>query len=65
MWCAEGSIGLALVGGVAVKGGDLVDTLDIVKYEARRASKDVKGEFVSLLSCCLSIFLRGLEREGW
>ena len=39
MWCAEGSISQAVVYGVAVEGGDLVDTLDIVKYVARRPAR--------------------------
>ena len=65
IWCAEGSIGLAVVGGVAVEAGDLVDTLDIDKCEARRSSKDVEGEFVSLLSTIvLSEYLPQRFGEG-
>ena len=49
MWCAEGSIGQAVVDGVAVEGGDLVDTLDIVKCEARRPARTWRGSLSASL----------------
>ena len=42
---------------VVMSGGEVVFVL------VRRPRKDYE-EFVSLMSCCRSIFFRGLEREG-
>ena len=65
----ERSVGLAVVGRVAVKAGNLVDSVRsggvVVFFLVRRSRKDVEEEFVTLMSCCLSIFFRGLERVGW
>ena len=68
IWCPEGPIGLAVVGGVAVEAGDLVDTLDIVASVRQGGlARTQRGSLSACyrLSCCPSIFLRGLEREGW
>ena len=57
----ERSVGLAVVGRVAVEAGNLADSV-VSQVRSRRlrlgkgSRKDIEEEFVTLMSCCLCIF---------
>ena len=64
----ERSLGLSIVGRIAVQVGDLLDGVGcevggVVIVMAKRFRRVLEEGCVPLMSCCPRILFRGLERE--